>query len=156
VRFHPAAATRWAASAASIPKTAEDIVQFSLGARRSLTLQPSLRMNPLRPRDVSIQRVDVCDLLGLFQHPRPAAKRRLERREHLCFAGVADRSIHTEDAADLGLDSANLFHAENPAATLPRSFSLRDYREGDPRHSGALEASAAALAASSCGTSACR
>ena len=115
-------------------ETAEDAVQISLGAHKSVVLQPSLRMTRCGRVDVSILKVEVCDLLGLFSLPVPLKNGVANDTSIYVLPELQTRSIHTEDAADLGLDSAT-YSTQKPGSDPSEVFQLRDYREGDARHS---------------------
>lgn len=134
VRFHLSRGNALGRIGDQYAETSENIVQFSLGAHRSLTLQPILRMTRCGREDISIRRVDICDLLGLFSIPVPPQNGGSSAVSIYVLPELQTRSIHTEDAADLGLDSAT-YSTQKPGSDPSEVFQLRDYREGDPRHS---------------------
>ncbi|MDO4572894.1 MAG: DUF58 domain-containing protein [Clostridia bacterium] len=112
----------------------EELLQFALGARRSLALQPALKAAHCGRLDFSIRRVEVCDLLGIFRLPVP--KKRVLAAAGCVYVLPApqSRSIAVEESSDIGLDSA-VYSTEKPGGDPSEIFQLRDYREGDSRHS---------------------
>jgi uncharacterized protein (DUF58 family) len=84
--------------------------------------------------DLSVLRVDVCDMLGLFYLPVPKKNGRSVSTSVYVLPELQSRTIQTDDAADLGLDSAT-YSTKKPGNDPSEIFQLRDYREGDARHS---------------------
>lgn len=115
-------------------ETAEDIVQISLPARRSVTLRPRVDMESCGRVDFSIRRVDVCDMLGLFCLPVLKRNAPANAGSVYVLPALQSRTVPLEDAADLGLDSAT-YSTVKPGGDPSEIFQLRDYREGDSRHS---------------------
>lgn len=113
---------------------AEDSVQCSMGPNRTITLQPVVKFNHCGRMDLSIRRVYVCDLLGLFSLPVPATNGVSASGSVYVLPELQTRSIQTDEAADLGLDSVT-YSTERAGNDPSEIFQLRDYREGDPRHS---------------------
>ncbi|MEA4869099.1 MAG: DUF58 domain-containing protein [Christensenella sp.] len=107
-------------------------IQFPLGPMRSFTLQPSIRMAYCGRVDLQIRRVSVIDMMGLFALPVPA--RQAAGGSVYILPELQVRSIQTDEAADLGLDSAT-YSTEKAGGDPSEIFQLRDYREGDARHS---------------------
>ena len=115
-------------------ESAEDVVQFPLGPMRSHTMEPSVKMAHCGRVDLFIRRVQVLDTLGLFAlniAPKNAAD---PAGSVYVLPELQQRSIQTDEAADLGLDSAH-YSTEKAGGDPSEIFQLRDYREGDPRHS---------------------
>lgn len=112
----------------------EDTVQCSLGARRSVTLQPVVKMQHCGRVDLSVRRAYVCDLLGLFCLPVPVQNGVSSSGSVYVLPELQSRTIQTDEAADLGLDSVT-YSTEQAGNDPSEIFQLRDYREGDPRHS---------------------
>ena len=113
----------------------EDIaesVQFPLGPMRTFSIQPSIKMAYCGRVDLKIRRVSVIDMLGLFALAVP--ERQAAGGSIYILPELQVRSIQTDEAADLGLDSAT--YSTNKSGGDPSEiFQLRDYREGDARHS---------------------
>ena len=107
-------------------------IQFPLGPKRTFSMQPSLRMAYCGRVDLSIHRVSVIDMLGLFALPVP--ERQAVGGSVYILPELQVRSIQTDEAADLGLDSAT-YSTEKAGGDPSEIFQLRDYREGDARHS---------------------
>lgn len=112
----------------------EDTVQCSLGARGLITLQPMIKLAHCGRVDLNIRRVYVCDLLGLFCLPVSAKNGTSDSCSIYVLPELQSRTIQTDEAADLGLDSAT-YSTEKAGNDPSEIFQLRDYREGDPRHS---------------------
>lgn len=111
-----------------------ETVQFSLEPKRYKTIQPPLKMEYCGRVDLLIRRVEVCDMLGLFRLPVPKKNAGATAGSVYVLPELQSRSIQTEEAADLGLDSAT-YSTKKPGSDPSEIFQLRDYREGDPRHS---------------------
>ena len=107
-------------------------IQFPLGPMSTFSLQPTLRMAYCGRVDLSIRRVSVIDMLGLFALPVP--ERQAVGGSVYILPELQVRSIQTDEAADLGLDSAT-YSTEKAGGDPSEIFQLRDYREGDARHS---------------------
>lgn len=115
-------------------ESAEDIVQFPLGPMRAHAMQPQVKMAHCGRVDLSITRVQVLDTLGLFAlnvSPKNGAS---PAGSVYVLPELQQRSIQTDEAADLGLDSAS-YSTQKAGGDPSEIFQLRDYREGDPRHS---------------------
>jgi len=115
-------------------EVSEESVQCSLGAHGVLSLHPSIKLLHCGRVDLTIRRVSVCDLLGLFRLPVPARNGVSVSCSIYVLPELQNRSIQTDDAADLGLDSAT-YSTERAGNDPSEIFQLRDYRDGDPRHS---------------------
>jgi len=115
-------------------ESAEEFVQFPLGALRSYSFQPTVKAAHCGRMDLSVRRVSVVDMLGLFTLPVPGKNAVSASGSVYVLPELQSRSIATEDAADLGLDSA-AYSTEKAGGDPSEIFQLRDYREGDPRHS---------------------
>lgn len=112
----------------------EDTVQFTLGPKRSYTAQPTIKMAHCGKVDLNISRVCVLDLLGLFALPVSRKNGSPSSGSVYVLPELQTRSIQTDEAADLGLDSAT-YSTEKPGGDPSEIFQLRDYREGDARNS---------------------
>jgi uncharacterized protein (DUF58 family) len=115
-------------------ESAEDIVQFPLGPMRTHAMSPSVKMAHCGRVDLLVRRVQVLDTLGLFAlnvSPKNGAN---PAGSVYVLPELQSRSIQTDEAADLGLDSAS-YSTEKAGGDPSEIFQLRDYREGDPRHS---------------------
>ncbi len=113
----------------------EDIaesVQFPLGSMRTFSIQPSIKMAYCGRVDLKIRRVSVIDMMGLFALPVP--ERQAVGGSIYILPELQVRSIQTDEAADLGLDSAT-YSTIKSGGDPSEIFQLRDYREGDARHS---------------------
>ncbi len=115
-------------------ESAEDTVQFPLGPRRSFFVQPTLKMAHCGRVDLSIRRVAVIDLMGLFALPVPLCSGSPAAGSVYVLPELQSRSIQTDEAADLGMDSAT-YSTEKPGSDPSEIFQLRDYRAGDARNS---------------------
>ena len=76
----------------------------------------------------------VVDLLGLFALKVPKNNGASPAGSIYVLPELQSRSIQTDDTADLGLDSAT-YSTEKAGGDPSEIFQLRDYREGDARHS---------------------
>ena len=115
-------------------ESAEDIVQFPLGPLRAHVMSPSVKMSHCGRVDLFIRRVQVLDTLGLFALNVSSKNGANPAGSVYVLPELQSRSIQTDEAADLGLDSAS--YSTGKAGGDPSEiFQLRDYREGDPRHS---------------------
>ena len=115
-------------------ESAEDIVQFPLGPMRAHSMQPSVKMSYCGRVDLLVRRVQVIDTLGLFALNVPAKNGSTPIGSVYVLPELQSRSIQTDEAADLGLDSAT-YSTEKAGGDPSEIFQLRDYREGDSRHS---------------------
>ncbi len=115
-------------------ESSEDIVQFPLGPMGTHSMQPSVKMAHCGRVDLSIQRVQVLDTLGLFALNIPPKNGVSPAGSVYVLPELQNRSIQTDEAADLGLDSAS-YSTHKAGGDPSEIFQLRDYREGDPRHS---------------------
>ncbi|NLI55300.1 MAG: DUF58 domain-containing protein [Clostridiales bacterium] len=115
-------------------ETSEDIVQFPLGPRSSYSMEPAVRMAHCGRVDLAVRRVSVIDMMGLFALPVPPKSRSAGMGSVYVLPELQVRSIQTEEAADLGMDSAT-YSTEKAGGDPSEIFQLRDYREGDARHS---------------------
>ncbi len=112
----------------------EDAVRFSLAPRRPFTLQLPVKMAYCGRVDFTVLRVCVCDMLGLFCLPVPKKNGRYLTASVYVLPELQVRSIETDEAADLGMDSST-YSTEKPGNDPSEIFQLRDYRPGDARHS---------------------
>lgn len=112
----------------------EDSVRFSLAPRRPFTLRLPVKMAYCGRVDFAVRRVCVCDMLGLFCLPVPKNRGRSGAGSVYVLPELQVRSIETDEAADLGLDSST-YSTEKPGNDPSEIFQLRDYRPGDARHS---------------------
>lgn len=112
----------------------EEAIQFALGARRGLTLHPTLQNAHCGRTDFAIRRVSVCDMLGLFSLPIPKGNIQAGEGSVYVLPKLRTRSIQIDETADMGLDST-VYSTEKPGGDPSEIFQLRDYREGDPRRS---------------------
>ena len=112
----------------------EDLVQCSLGPRRTVSLQPQVKLQHCGRVDLSVRRVYVCDLLGLFCLPVPKGSGAGANGSIYVLPELQTRTIQTDEAADLGQDSVT-YSTEQAGNDPAEIFQLRDYREGDPHHS---------------------
>jgi len=114
-------------------ESAEEIIQFPLGPKSSYSLQPAIKMAYCGRVDLSIRRVSVIDMMGLFSLP---VRERTSGGAGSIYVlpELQVRSIQTDEAADLGLDSAT-YSTSKAGGDPSEIFQLRDYREGDARHS---------------------
>ena len=117
-----------------------------LTEKRSISLQTSLRprcetvlekkfLLPTAGRtDITVEKVFVCDPLGLVRLPVSKKHRTAETMQLYVLPEPVRRTMEAEKAADLGRDSDtySLVKAGNDPAEL---FQLREYRMGDARHS---------------------
>jgi uncharacterized protein (DUF58 family) len=115
-------------------ESAEDVVQFSLGPMRSHAIQPAVKMAHCGRVDLIVRRVQVLDSLGLLALNVPAKNGSTPAGSIYVLPELQHRSIQTDEAADLGLNSAR-YSTEKAGNDPSEIFQLRDYREGDPRHS---------------------
>lgn len=115
-------------------ESSEDIVQFPLGPMRAHAMEPSVKMAHCGRVDLSIQRVQVLDTLGLFALNVSPKNGSMPAASVYVLPELQQRSIQTDEAADLGLDSAR-YSTAKAGGDPSEIFQLRDYREGDPRHS---------------------
>lgn len=115
-------------------ESAEDIVQFPLGPMRSHAMQPSVKMAHCGRVDLFVRRVQVIDTLGLFALNVPLKNGSTPSGSVYVLPELQSRSIQTDEAADLGLDSSS-YSTEKAGGDPSEIFQLRDYREGDARHS---------------------
>ncbi len=115
-------------------ESSEETVRLSLAPGRAFSHRLPVDMAYCGRVDLSIQRVDVCDMLGLFFLPVPKANGRAVSSSVYVLPELQSRTIQTDDAADLGLDSAT-YSTKKPGNDPSEIFQLRDYREGDARHS---------------------
>jgi len=115
-------------------ESAEDIVQFPLGPMRSHTMQPAVKMAHCGRVDLFVRRVQVLDTLGLFALNISPKNGTTPTGSVYVLPELQQRSIQTDEAADLGLDSAR-YSTDKAGGDPSEIFQLRDYREGDPRHS---------------------
>ena len=115
-------------------ESAEDILQFSLGPKRSHAMQPAVKMAHCGRVDIFVRRVQVLDTLGLIALNVPEKNGATAAGSVYVLPELQQRSIQTDEAADLGLDSAR-YSTEKAGGDPSEIFQLRDYREGDPRHS---------------------
>ncbi len=115
-------------------ESALDVVQFPLGARRSYSFQPAIKAAHCGRMDLTVVRASVIDMMGLFALPVPSKNAVQASGSIYVLPELQIRSIATEDAADLGLDSA-AYSTEKAGGDPSEIFQLRDYREGDARHS---------------------
>ncbi len=115
-------------------ESAEDVVQFSLGPMRAHAMQPAVKMAHCGRVDLLVRRVQVLDALGLFALNVPPKNGAAPAGSVYVLPELQTRSIQTDEAADLGLDSAH-YSTEKAGGDPSEIFQLRDYREGDPRHS---------------------
>jgi len=112
----------------------EDTIYFSVEPKRTKSVQPPLQMEHCGRVDLGIRRIAVCDMLGLFRLPVPKGNAGPVSGSVYVLPELQSRSIQTEEAADLGLDSAT-YSTKKPGNDPSEIFQLRDYREGDARHS---------------------
>ncbi len=115
-------------------ETSDEIIQFSVGARRTYTLEPPIKMAYCGRVDLSIHRVDICDMLGLFSLSVSPQNGQNSSGSIYVLPELQVRAIQTDEAADLGLDSAT-YSTEKAGNDPSEIFQLRDYQPGDPRHS---------------------
>lgn len=115
-------------------ESAEDIVQFPLGPMRAHAMQPSVKMAHCGRVDLFVRRVQVIDTLGLFALNVSSKNGTTPAGSVYVLPELQSRSIQTDEAADLGLDSATYSTAKS-GGDPSEIFQLRDYREGDSRHS---------------------
>ena len=115
-------------------ESAEDIVQFPLGPMRAHTMEPSVKMAHCGRVDLNVRRVQVLDTLGLFALNVSPKNGATPAGSVYVLPELQSRSIQTDEAADLGLDSAH-YSTQKAGGDPSEIFQLRDYREGDPRHS---------------------
>jgi len=115
-------------------ESSEESVRLSLAPGRAFSHRLPLEMAHCGRVDLSILRVEVCDLLGLFFLPVPKKNGRSVSGSVYVLPELQSRTIETDDAADLGLDSAT-YSTKKPGNDPSEIFQLRDYREGDARHS---------------------
>ena len=115
-------------------ESAEDIVQFPLGPMRTHTMEPSVKMAHCGRVDLFVRRVQVLDTLGLFALNVAQKNNAAPAGSVYVLPELQQRSIQTDEAADLGLDSAR-YSTIKAGGDPSEVFQLRDYREGDPRHS---------------------
>ncbi|PKM39841.1 MAG: hypothetical protein CVV04_08645 [Firmicutes bacterium HGW-Firmicutes-9] len=115
-------------------ESAEDVVQFPLGPMRAHAMEPSVKMAHCGRVDLSIWRVQVLDTLGLFALNVSPKNGATPAGSVYVLPELQSRSIQTDEAADLGLDSAH-YSTQKAGGDPSEIFQLRDYREGDPRHS---------------------
>ena len=113
--------------------SAQETVQFSLPPNRAFSLQPNLHLAHCGKVELSVSRVDVCDMLGLVCLPVPRGNSPCGGCVYV-LPELQSRRIDTEDAADLGLDSST-YSPDKPGGDPAEIHELRDYRPGDPRHS---------------------
>lgn len=119
---------------AQYPEDAEELVQFPLSARRALDLRPAVKTACCGRVDFSIAGVDMFDMLGLVRLPVPKRNAPNSASSVFILPALQNRTMETEDAADLGLDSAT-YSTTKPGGDPSEILELRDYREGDSRHS---------------------
>jgi len=112
----------------------EENVRFSLSPRRPFTLRLPVKMAYCGRVDFAVRRVCVCDMLGLFCLPVPKKNARRLSGSVYVLPELQVRSIQTDEAADLGMDSST-YSTEKPGNDPSEIFQLRDYRPGDARHS---------------------
>ena len=112
----------------------EDTIYFSVEPKRTKSVQPPLQMEHCGRVDLGIRRIAVCDMLGLFRLPVPKGNAGPVSGSVYVLPELQSRSIQTEEAADLGLDSAT-YSTKKPGNDPSEIFQLRDYHEGDARHS---------------------
>lgn len=112
----------------------EDTIYFSVEPKRTKSVQPPLQMEHCGRVDLGVRRIAVCDMLGLFRLPVPKGNAGPVSGSVYVLPELQSRSIQTEEAADLGLDSAT-YSTKKPGNDPSEIFQLRDYREGDARHS---------------------
>ncbi len=115
-------------------ETSEETARFSLGSRRSFTLRLPVKMAYCGRVDFTVRHIAVCDMLGLFSMPILKKNAPSGTASVYVLPDLQCRTIETEDAADLGLDSST-YSTEKPGSDPSEIFQLRDYREGDARHS---------------------
>ncbi len=115
-------------------EAAQETVRFSLGPRSAFMARPALDLAHCGRVDIDILRVSVSDTLGLFSLPVPSKNGRVSAGSVYVLPEPQRRAIQTDEAADLGLDSAT-YSGEKAGGDPSEIFQLRDYRPGDPRHS---------------------
>ncbi len=115
-------------------ESSEEVVQFSLGGKRTFTLHPLVKMAYCGRVDLTIHRVEISDMLGLFCLPVPKKNLRKTKCSIYVLPELQSRSIETDEAADLGLDSAT-YSAVKAGGDPSEIFQLREYRPGDSYHS---------------------
>lgn len=112
----------------------EETARLSIAPGRAYSHRLPVEMAHCGRMDLSILRVEVCDVLGLFFLPVPKKNGRVVSGSVYVLPELQSRTIQTDDAADLGLDSAT-YSTKKPGNDPSEIFQLRDYREGDARHS---------------------
>lgn len=115
-------------------ESSEETVRLSLAPGRAFTHRLPVEMAYCGRMDLSVLRVDVYDMLGLFFLRVPKKNGRAVAGSVYVLPELQSRTIQTDDAADLGLDSAT-YSTQKPGNDPSEIFQLRDYREGDARHS---------------------
>jgi len=115
-------------------EASEETARLSLAPGRVFSHRLPVEMAHCGRVDLSILRVDVCDVLGLFFLPVPRKNGRDVTGSVYVLPELQSRTIQTDDAADLGLDSTT-YSTKKPGSDPSEIFQLRDYREGDARHS---------------------
>ena len=115
-------------------ESSEDALHFALLPKQRLLLHPAVRVAHCGRVDLTVTRVEVCDMLGLIAIPVPLRYIHNATASVYVLPELQIRTVETEEAADLGLDSAT-YSTEKPGGDPSEIFQLRDYRPGDSRHS---------------------
>lgn len=115
-------------------ESAEDIVQFPVAPKGAYSLQPAVKVSHCGRVDFAVSKVSVIDMLGLFALRVSPKNGSVRTGSIYVLPELQVRSIQTEEAADLGLDSAT-YSTEKAGGDPSEIFQLRDYRDGDARHS---------------------